>query len=70
MTCDQLGFAKIRGMQGGDGTAQQAMAQQPIVGAALWAAIQAARRDLPAKMRLIAAFVIDSPTDFHPHDRA
>lgn len=43
---------------------QQAHEDKPLQGAALWAAVLAARDTLPAKLRAIAAFVTEDPSEF------
>ena len=43
---------------------QQAPDDKPLHGAALWAAVLSARDSLPAKLRAIAAFVAEDPSEF------
>ncbi|MGA0617306.1 DeoR/GlpR family DNA-binding transcription regulator [Paracoccus sp. KR1-242] len=43
---------------------QQTQDDKPLHGAALWAAVLAARDSMPAKLRAIAAFVAEDPSDF------
>ncbi|WP_134679102.1 DeoR/GlpR family DNA-binding transcription regulator [Paracoccus ravus] len=43
---------------------QQAHDDKPLHGAALWAAVLSARDMMPAKLRAIAAFVSDDPSEF------
>ena len=43
---------------------QQAQDDRPLHGVALWAAVLAARDTMPAKLRAIAAFVAEDPSEF------